>query len=519
MLLSRDGTTQPRPLNGGRGGPTTRVRITLGLAMLATMQVVQTTSAVGAARAPASYAYALNWGEGGMLLASFPATSTSTPSRGDATAEPVAAPAATAPETTPSETKSPLLQRETEVLTRQGISTARAEQAIDVQGKIAQTEIASKLEAGLAGGFAGVWFEPAAAQLHVGVTSTASRRTAEGIIAHAGLTGDVVTTTVRSTWEHLQEVQRQWNGRLADLFAREEAKTALAPQLDAVVLTLSSALPSPERLALERAASAADVRILVAVAPSSELHAVPQSKQTKCVKFEEDKANCEPSITAGVRIESNNIKPSSICTAGPLAIGTEAAKGNTYVLTAGHCIDEREGSWDAFNLAGTAKEIGQSGGFVFGKGPLCSSKCGDFGEIKVDNSFWKTSIANDPVYALTAEWKFKEEKSYPVKGERAPAVGNTDCHEGQTTGESCGQVKALEVTETVNGVMEEGLVEDKGAKSSVGDSGGPWMFIEANNEVRMEGTHVAEDDFEPVKTELNQLKLELLTTANEIRCP
>jgi hypothetical protein len=467
-----------------------QARIALGLAMLAAMQVAQTTSASAAAPAPTS-----------ALAAPTPA-------------------AAAAPDTTAPGSTSALLQQETGVLTRQGISAAGAERAIAVQGEIAQGEIVSRIEATLGGAFAGVWFEPTTAQLHIGVTSAASRRAAAGVIARAGLAGGAVTTPVRSTWAHLQAAQRRWNARLGDLFAREEAKTALAPQLNAVILTLSSAVPVPERLALQRAASTADVRVLIAIVPSSEFGVAPQSKQTKCVKFEEDKANCEPSITAGVRIESNNVKPSSICTAGPLAIGRGGAvKGGTFVLTAGHCIDEREGSWNAFTLAGVAKEIGQSGRFVFGKGPLCSSKCGDFGEIKVENKFWTTSISNDPVFALTAEWKFKEEKSYPIKGARAPVVGNTNCHEGQTTGESCGQIKALEVNETVNGVMEEGLVEDKGAASAGGDSGGPWLFIEANKEVLMEGIHVAEDDYQPIGPALNQLKLELLTTANEVRGP
>jgi hypothetical protein len=58
----------------------------------------------------------------------------------------------------------------------------------------------------------------------------------------------------------------------------------------------------------------------------------------------------------------------------------------------------------------------------------------------------------------------------------------------------------LNVTLVVGGKFIEGLVEDAkkaGGENLVGeggDSGGPWLFIEANNEALMEGTH---DGFVP----------------------
>jgi hypothetical protein len=90
---------------------------------------------------------------------------------------PVAVSAATSGEAPASESKSPLLDRETEVLTRQGISTARAEQAINVQSEIARTELVSKLEAALGSTFAGVWFEPPHARSSVsGITHDCQRK-------------------------------------------------------------------------------------------------------------------------------------------------------------------------------------------------------------------------------------------------------------------------------------------------------------------------------------------------------
>ena len=52
-----------------------------------------------------------------------------------------------------------------------------------VEAEIARTGVVGKLEAAMGGAFGGVWFEPSVAQLHVGVTSPASRRQAEGVAA------------------------------------------------------------------------------------------------------------------------------------------------------------------------------------------------------------------------------------------------------------------------------------------------------------------------------------------------
>jgi hypothetical protein len=403
---------------------------------------------------------------------------------------------------------SPLLAAETEALTREGISPARATQAIAVQGEVAQADLVSKVEDVMAGAFAGVWFESAEAKLHIGVTSPASRLMAEGVLTRAGLGADVALTPVRSTWAQLIAAQSQWNRKLAGLFAGEKAKTALTPQFNSVFVTLSSSVPSSERAVLEREASAADVNVLVAVVPPSQLRVVRQA-QTACNTFVTNEAYCNKPITSGVTIQSK----SAICTAGPMAISTKGEPSETYLLTAGHCTGVIGDSWFALNRN---KEKGEIGKAV----ESTNNKQADFGEITIDQPGAWAEEGNDPVFADTAEWKRTENKSYPVKGEREAVVGNTTCHEGQTTGESCGQIKAVKV----EGTGTEGLVETKGADGEAGDSGGPWLFIEKNNEARMEGTHVGGSSgkkvtlyYEPLKTTLNALSLELLTTANEVR--
>ncbi len=410
-----------------------------------------------------------------------------------------------------------LLAGETAALTRRGIAPARASEAIEVQGEVARADLVRKLTAALGSAYAGVWFEPAAAQLHIGVIAPASRRAAEAVLARAGLAAHATATPVHSTWAQLQAAQKRWNRRLADLFARADAETALAPERNAVAVTLSSSVPIRERIALEREAKASAVSVLVSAVHYPQLRLIPDA-ETKCNLFvaNSDEAYCDKPITAGVTIESRNKR--ALCTAGPLTVPV-ADKGRTYLLTAGHCIEKglREAKWYAWDTAGGArKEIGRAAR------QYINGRTGDVGAINVSRAGQWAEPGNTPAFAVTAEWRKAEEKSFPVKGERAPMVGASNCVEGQTSGGTCGTIKRVGVTFGI----KEGLVEEEGdAISAPGDSGGP-VIAETKGEYLVEGTDVdhtvLEDSaiWEPVETAftlLNTLNLELLTPANEAR--
>ncbi len=199
-----------------------------------------------------------------------------------------------------------LLDKEIAVLTDHGISPARAIQAVDVQSTVAQApNLPSELGAAMGNTYAGVWFVPAAARFDIGVTSPASRRAAEEVVARAGLSADVTVMPVRSTIAQLLATQKQWDRKLAHLFALEEVATGLKPQRNAVSVTLSSSVPASERAVLKEDASASSVNVFVAVAGSPRLRVIPQANE--CNNFAAGSANCNPSITAGVAIQ----KPSA----------------------------------------------------------------------------------------------------------------------------------------------------------------------------------------------------------------
>ncbi|MFI4990797.1 MAG: S1 family peptidase [Solirubrobacterales bacterium] len=370
-----------------------------------------------------------------------------------------------------------------------GADQPSADRAVEVQGEIARADLLNKLEVTLGSAFGGVWFDAAAATLHVGVTSADSRRTAEQVVAQAGLAGHVTATPVRSSSAELIATQQLWNRKLASLFAREQVTTALEPQRNGVSIRLSSSVPAAERAALVGAAASAPVNVFVSVVSSPRIGLLPQAK-TSCIEWVTFEAYCDPSLTSGVSFLTKK-KPE--CTVGPLAINS---KNETVALTAGHCIAEAKEKWSAKNGAALESVVGPVEEFVFG---VAGAKSGDFADVLIEAG-WQTGKPNNPVFAVTAEWKRMnnagEKTSYPVKGKRTPTVGNQTCHVGQTSGESCGEITADNLTVTFGAIKVEGLVEVKEPAMPVeqligegGDSGGPWMFIETNKETLMEGTH------------------------------
>ncbi len=403
-----------------------------------------------------------------------------------------------------------------EALTARGMSLEAAQRAIAVQGRLERSGVAEAVEAALGKSYGGEWFDPDAAQLHVGVAASGPHRAAEAAIAKAGLADDVRLTPVVSSWATLQAAHRRWDRRLRRLFAREQVKTGLSAQLNAVRITLGSSVPEAERLAIEQAASQASVRTIVTTAREPTVGGVPAEAKTECGAFVTEAAYCNKTITSGVTILDEAKKPE--CTAGPLAI-PEANPKETYLLTAGHCIEKEKESWSSeYIKAGELHEIGKVGTFVWAFG-------GDYAEIPIENEAWKEP-GNTPVFAVTAQWKPNEKRSYGVIREGKVAEKMATCHDGQRSGGSCGTIINPETTVIYSGVEVSKLVEVEGEtlKIKKGDSGGPFFFEEANKEVLMQGITVAVSKeretlgwFEPIRPVLEALKLELLSSVNEVR--
>jgi hypothetical protein len=408
----------------------------------------------------------------------------------------------------------PLTSAEVQAVASLGVPLPRAREATAVQGAVERSELVGKLEAALGEAFGGVWYAPAAAQLHVGVTSQDAARIAEAVAVRAGLGLYVTETPVLSSEAELKAAQKRWSRHLDDLFAREEVSTSLAIEDNSVVIELGSDVPEAERAAIEDQASGAQVGVSVLSVPVAKLRVIPEAR---CRTFATDKAFCDPTIVGGTSLENGAVKE-PICTVGPAVAQT---KGSTelYVLTAGHCVKKVGESFFSLNKEGTkTEEIGKAAA-------LLSEEVGnnvDVAAIKVENAFWKKA-GETPITPAIAPWdKAKEVEPFVVKGENKPAAKGPTCISGQTTGFQCGVVLKTGIKV---GKLEE-LVEVEKVVTGEGDSGAPW-FSQGGKLV--EGTHagkhpvtknsVFEDlqfSFKRLK-EVSKLELELLQEANEKR--
>jgi hypothetical protein len=404
-----------------------------------------------------------------------------------------------------------------------------------VEAEIYRTGLPGKLEDALGKSFGGVWFEPSTLQLHVGATSSESRRTAEAVAAQVGLAEHLTVTPVRSTWDQLERAQIRWRQRLADLFARREVMTSLAPDSNSVEIDLSSTAPSSRRTQIQQSAAADEVSASIDVLPASRFDTVPSAR---CAEFKTKAANCDPSIASGVTIKSQTIGGSrGDCTAGPLLIrkdrSTTAKATETFVLSAGHCFKYwggNEKTWSAFNTKGEEQAIGKSVEHL-----VPGLHGTDAGVIKVESGYW--AAAKDPPLSPTrAAWS-AEKESEPVavtKGED-PVKGTVSCISGQRSGIQCGTVESANtaipmeytpgIVTTLEGVAQLKLESGKAGK---GDSGAPAFSQAAPGVIQGHNVAVTLEGgteegkvayFQRLSFSLAKLPtgFELLTTGNETR--
>jgi streptogrisin D len=139
----------------------------------------------------------------------------------------------------------------------------------------------------------------------------------------------------------------------------------------------------------------------------------------------------------------------SRCSAG---FNTRSGSGRNYVLTAGHCTD-LGGTWTT------------SSGQTIGPVAASSFPGNDYGAIRISNP-----ASLDPRGGVLHYGAFRD-----ITGASRVPVGTTACKTGSTTGTTCGQVQAYNVTVryaegTVYGLTRTNIC------TQPGDSGGPLYY-------------------------------------------
>jgi hypothetical protein len=423
---------------------------------------------------------------------------------------------------------------------------ARSSRASEVELAMARTGVVSKLETALGDAFGGVWFEPTTAQLHVGVTSPASRQSAESVAAKVGLADSVTETMVDSTWAELEAVRDAWQERFVERVPRGTFAVSLVAHDNSVKVELGSDVPSSARAKLRSDAVAAPVDVSLSVVASESLHVTPYKR---CAIFVEIEAYCDPTIVSGVSIATKKHSESGIgtCTAGVPLIRknpkTAAEATETFLLTAGHCLTG-EGAvtkeWFAFPKNGIPGEIGKAKAAL--SFPVDESSI-DAGLIEISSNTWADKTKNSPLTPVIARWsKAEETDPFALVEEATPVEKTQVCYSGQRTGTQCGEIIEVEKSEVIK--VEEVVVAEwihasvvqleGGSKAKKGDSGAPFFNkqpFEQESKGYALGTLVGGTDpeesnkviFQRLSVQLAALAeqkgyaVELLTPANEKR--
>jgi len=334
-----------------------------------------------------------------------------------------------------------------------GVSQQTAEKRLAVQQR--GTGIVDRLEQTMGEHYAGVWFDNSTGEFVVPVVAGANLASVDSALGADNLTADSHTKPVQYSWEELEEAQHRLDKVLFPLVGANLMQTSLDPRTNAVVIRLSEDADKAKRAEIQSAIGDEDVKVEVRQTSPNRI----KLGLTYCNTFGRV---CGRPLRGGVGIAPNGYPPE--CSAGFKAIGN--TYGNRFILTAGHCIKKYEVyKWRSEDADHEYKweQIGLAEGVNF--------PGGDWAAIKANGSYWDTS----PWPSEIAVWgKGEAEQHHPIEAESSSYMGEWVCHSGLTSGASCGNVTALNLTgEVGSGEFEYNLTEFGPVCVQPGDSGGP----------------------------------------------
>ncbi len=345
-----------------------------------------------------------------------------------------------------------------------GVSTANAEESLEIQEEGTEAAIESGLEASLGKDYAGIWFDNQSGEFVVPVTDGSDRSVVGSELAAAGLQADFRTSTVASTWAELEAAQEGLNRALAVPMSEGLIQTSLDPRSNAVMVRWAEGLNGDGQALMQREAAAASVEVKLEQVPKDAFAVTPAA----CSEL--GNSSCDRPLRGGVAIGENGFITD--CTAGFKAT---SPAGNRYVITAGHCAllnGSNVQYWMAEDTKAEDHYLGYTEQAQWAKGT-------DFAKINANGTYWDTN----PWPTQIVEWGHNTEFGYPIDAahpitsEGSSFVGQYACHSGMVSGSSCGYVKAVNASISGEYQGEKFTINHLSKLSPVcgeqGDSGGP----------------------------------------------
>ncbi|MEV0668483.1 S1 family peptidase, partial [Spirillospora sp. NPDC050365] len=289
-----------------------------------------------------------------------------------------------------------------------GVSAAEAGRRADRQP--AQFKLAAKIDKKLGAAYGGAWIDQAhGGRLTVAVTKKNAAATARTTATASGM-NDTATTTVRYSFQHLQQVSDSLAKRVAT--ANKGAKAGLQTGIvtSGNTVKLSSLKGAPLTPAQRDVIGWARRTFGGAVEVSTYAH---KSVPRYCY----DDYACDPPLRSGLAIFTGGAR----CTSAFMTY----SGSRYYMLTAGHCA-ELGYYWDVSTYSYGYQNVGGASNYTFGW-------YGDSAIVSIDNPTWWEPKG----------WVLPQTRVY---GSERDYVGGYVCKQGSTTGYTCGSITEVNAT-------------------------------------------------------------------------
>lgn len=349
------------------------------------------------------------------------------------------------------------------------VSRAQALRDLDVQTAAGRNIVTELLEA-TGDRFAGVWFDNTTGRFQVNVlTGDARARDAaaiDDVFAEHDIAGAVDLVPAEHTVEELKAQQDAWITQLRPLLDKQRARVALDPRTNSVRIEIPANAGASMRTDLLAQSATAGFATTVADVPADALSEVPADAAWCRFPY------CSGELEGGTKIYGTVYEGvGTNCTAGFDA--WNATYTQKYLITAGHCIQNNPATltepWYSQDKLGTRRAIGVR----------YNSKVdttGDVGVLSVTNGYWT-------VYGWVENWGGNPERSLsslsvgPLYPAGPDYVGLALCHEGASSGHTCGTVTAAGIAVPIAYPSGTITVRDLDRTDACGlgaDSGAPY---------------------------------------------
>ena len=236
-----------------------------------------------------------------------------------------------------------------------GIENTAAKAAVDLQAHSAILD--SQLTQQLGGNYTGEWLDPSSGHLMIGLTSGPYEQTVEQDLDNLGLADNAEIVTSTASWTALEAARESLQSALGGLIASGLVTVQVELERDGITVEEASGLTSSQTKEVSEAVGSQSVPVRTVVSSSSSL----AYEDVAC-----SNGSCPEHLRGGVgiHVNFNEGHQSAVCTAGFITESTHDHK--PYLLTAGHCLYETEGShsyWTAKKY-GTEEIIGKGHSYV-----------------------------------------------------------------------------------------------------------------------------------------------------------